>query len=83
LGDFFHTKISGRPVKTATKEEETEEQIRVLSEAIKRYKKFRRNQLLYNRPDPDQQMLLASKKMSSQEQAGWNGRIGPQLGAGL
>jgi hypothetical protein len=28
-------------------------------------------------------MLLASKKMSSQEQAGWNGRIGPQLGAGL
>lgn len=52
------------------KPEETEEQIHVLADSIRRYKKFRRNQLLYHRPEQQQQHPLASKKMSSQDQGG-------------
>ena len=49
----------------AEKEEETQEQIQVLAESIKRYKKFRRNQLMFQQ---DQQQLPALKKMSSLDQ---------------
>ncbi len=46
------------------KPEETTEQMQVLQESIKRYKKFRRNQLLFNGTDPRPQLV---KKASLHE----------------
>ena len=48
--------------------EETTEQIQVLADSIRRYKKFRRNQLLFNGVDQEHK---ASKKMSIQGQGGF------------